>query len=1062
MALIRRIGFSRFSRWGDPLGRLAATAATHTEALDGTDELKLTCSEDLSKGERIVWIDWHGACHEHIVDQTARTHDGDGAPATSATCINSVSETWDDWVDDKRPSGDVSVALAAALENTRWQVGTCDQRGSASRTLYHESAREAIADIMETWGGELETTIENDGTRVTSRSVGIRALRGNQSSPKRFTWTKDLLSVKRTVSTDNPKTRVYCYGKGVETESGYGRRLTIADVNGGLDYVEDATATAVWGHPDGKGGTLPAVTSYVNEDCEDAAQLKGEGLAYLEQVKEPKVTYTASVLDLYAFGRSWEGVGVGDSVAIIDKGFSDEGVRLRGRVTQLERDLLTGDATVTFGNLTDAMADMWQGVSSALRTSRARAALYDAVASTSPSWLRELQSALNAEFSSVGTYRVESFELGEIYSNVPLDQATGLPVKSTSGMWAVNINGMGIRLAHGLTSSGEWDWKTFVTGEGAVADLINVGVLKADLIKAGILQDKAGKNYINMETGDSRLSSSTTVVGTSPDGTAYQTTLGDVSQNLAGAMRDIDTITGTDLPLSEVRAVALRAAMQVDTEMVSRMDEYNRIKASDSYKALGQTDRTAFEGAYSAMADAAQEVLDLNTSISKETGAEHVDQMRSALSRAQDTYRDAISDYEKALAPMRLRDYSTTTQMNSAIKKSATELKSTFDKTIESYSTTEQMNSAISQSADGIKSDVSKTYETKASAHARYATCYTAATTQAKVATCSGFELYAGAVVSVYFAYANTVLSPTLNVNGTGAKGINVNGSSTSAAIKWKAYSTITFVYDGGGWRMADAGARSEIRQLADSISLSVTGSLGGTASIKLSADGDTDSETIDLSKVRAAFRDDHSAITISAGTITFNSNTFVVNSTYFKVSSSGVITATSGTIGGFTITSYSIYNDLMSLSSSGLSLDYTVSGSKKDCGNIGTNGWHGDSSKFGLNFDLEYDAWYMTWAYRESPSDSTYTVKWTYASGAFSNFTKNTLNAGCDIDMHGYMLKNAWIDTSTGGANGGISGTLYTGIVKSITDQGNGSIRWTYGSIRMVFKNGILTEAAW
>lgn len=105
--------------------------------------------------------------------------------------------------------------------------------------------------------------------------------------------------------------------------------------------MEDAEATTVWGHPDGEGGILPAVASYVNEQCEDAAQLLQETKDYLEQVKEPKVTYTASVIDLYAFGRSWEGVGVGDDVAIIDKGFSAEGVRLHGRVSQIERDLLT-------------------------------------------------------------------------------------------------------------------------------------------------------------------------------------------------------------------------------------------------------------------------------------------------------------------------------------------------------------------------------------------------------------------------------------------------------------------------------------------------------------------------------------------------------------------------------------------------------------------------------------------------------------------------------------------------------------------------------------------------
>ena len=286
------------------------------------------------------------------------------------------------------------------------------------------------------------------------------------------------------------------------------RPRAAATVAGGKDYVEDAEATAIWGHPDGEGGILPAVASYVNEQCEDAAQLLQETQDYLEQVKEPKVTYTASVIDLYAFGRSWEGVGVGDDVAIIDKGFSDEGVRLHGRVSQIERDLLTGDATVTFGTLADAMADMWQSVSNALKSNSQQNALYDAAAGTSVSWLQQLQQALNAQFNAVGTYKVETFEIGTIYSNVPIDNVTGLPLRTTSGMWAVNLNGMGLRLASGLASDGKWDWKTFLTGGMVTADLINAGTMRAERVRAGLLTDEVGKNYWDLTTGEFSLSAS--------------------------------------------------------------------------------------------------------------------------------------------------------------------------------------------------------------------------------------------------------------------------------------------------------------------------------------------------------------------------------------------------------------------------------------------------------------------------------------------------------------------------------------------------------------------------
>lgn len=502
MALIRRIGFTRFSRFGVNLGRLHVTGATHSEALDGTDEIKVTCSDDVNKGDYIVWADAQGVSHEHIVDDVKRTHGEDGTLETTFTGVNSIAELWDDWTDDKRPTGQVATALSSVLSGTRWTVGTCDLTASASAVLYHQSVRESVAEILEKWGGELETHVITDGYKVTTRKVGVRKTRGNQSSPKRFTWTKDIKSITRTVSSENPKTRVYGYGKGVETDSGaYGRRLTFEKINGNKAYVEDTAATKIWGHP-GTGSTiLPACTSYVNEQCEDAAQLLAETKAYLAEVSQPKVSYTASVVDLYAFGRSWEGVGIGDKVAIIDKGFSEAGVRLTGRVSKIERDLLTGDASVTFGNLTDSMADMWQSVSQTLKANSRAAATYDAVAGTSVSWLIQLQDALNDQFNAVGTYKVETFELGTIYSNVPLDPETGLPLRTTSSMWAVNISGRGIRLASSITSSGQWNWKTFITGASVTADCINAGTMRADRIRAGLLTDNNGRNTWDLTNG---------------------------------------------------------------------------------------------------------------------------------------------------------------------------------------------------------------------------------------------------------------------------------------------------------------------------------------------------------------------------------------------------------------------------------------------------------------------------------------------------------------------------------------------------------------------------------
>lgn len=81
-----------------------------------------------------------------------------------------------------------------------------------------------------------------------------------------------------------------------------------------------------------------------------------------------------------------------------------------------------------------------------------------------------------------------------------------------------------------------------------------------------------------------------------------------------------------------------------------------------------------------------------------------------------------------------------------------------------------------------------------------YGTCSTAAGTAAKVATVSGFSLYAGATVSIKFTYANTAGSPTLNVSGTGAKQILTNGS--NSAYWAGGNSSVMFCYDGSAWQV--------------------------------------------------------------------------------------------------------------------------------------------------------------------------------------------------------------------------------------------------------------------
>ena len=124
--------------------------------------------------------------------------------------------------------------------------------------------------------------------------------------------------------------------------------------------------------------------------------------------------------------------------------------------------------------------------------------------------------------------------------------------------------------------------------------------------------------------------------------------------------------------------------------------------------------------------------------------------------------------------------------------------------------------------------------------------------------------------------------------------------------------------------------------------------------------------------------------------------------------------------------------------------------------GKIGTNQLQSDNSKKGLNFDLEYQGSYMTWAAKQSSTSDTYTMKWTYVQNGkgWSNYTENTLHAGCDIDMHYWTLKNVNFE------GGGINGTL--NMVQPLSVNSDRTLSQCSNGCSFQFKNGILVSGKW
>ncbi|MCM3395960.1 phage tail spike protein [Cytobacillus oceanisediminis] len=292
---------------------------------------------------------------------------------TRAYAEHAFFEMNDDIIEDLRTvNGTADSAMTDALSKSRFKKGTVADLGLRTTNFYYESAVSSIQKIIQTWGGELKKRILFDGSRITGRFVDLPARRGADTG-KRFEFTKDLVSVKRTVDASNIKTALYGRGKGEQTETGgYTRRLTFADVvwNGsGLDpvdkplgqqWVGDPVALEQFGRIDpDTGKKVHRFGVFEDGEETDPEVLLDKTWNALQGTNTPRITYEMNVLDLEQItGLSHEKVRLGDTVLVIDKEFTPE-LRVEARVIEIKRDLVNPENTeIILGNFLPLFTDL--------------------------------------------------------------------------------------------------------------------------------------------------------------------------------------------------------------------------------------------------------------------------------------------------------------------------------------------------------------------------------------------------------------------------------------------------------------------------------------------------------------------------------------------------------------------------------------------------------------------------------------------------------------------------------------------------------------------------------
>ena len=480
---------------GTALGDLDPTQLIALVAIgevNGENALSVTTTQELTKGDRLLWRDGRGYWHEYVVNGGESPHDMPDGPVHTYYCPWSVQYDLEGTYVTGMPGtggtpATATQALTAALEGTaRWTVGTVGVTSTGSASFWRMSGWEAMQKLVEVWGGEVSTTITVSTTGVVGRAVNLLLHVGDSSPSRRFDYGHDMRGITRTLEDQLWTARVMPLGAGEETESGgYGRKITIDSVNGGVPYLENANAVPLTRVPDGNGGWEVPVQVVENSDCETPADLKAWAQAHLEDWTTPKVSYQADVVQLARAGMDALGVSLGDEVVAVDKTFGATPLRIQGRALRIEEDLIDPTATVlTVSNLRGSLASTLSSLA------RATSDVYRMVEGMSANqssveWVSNLIARINDEANATGGYTY----ITEGQGTRTYDVAVSDPLVGSEASMVVEIKGGNIRIANTKDSQGNWEWKTLIqsgyvnseviramgSGSGGIAEVTSTG-----------------------------------------------------------------------------------------------------------------------------------------------------------------------------------------------------------------------------------------------------------------------------------------------------------------------------------------------------------------------------------------------------------------------------------------------------------------------------------------------------------------------------------------------------------------------------------------------------------
>ena len=386
-------------------------SATLEEQINTAGSLKFVVAKKLSAGCQYVLIQRPGAATYMCFKILTETQEDNQVSYTA------VESAYDElgaysYIKDMRPQNRTAKEmLQQILSATRFSVGYVADTGTQSTNFYYTTVLASLQSVVNLFNLEVTFDVVFDpiDNQVKRRLVNLYTQMGSRTG-RRYEYGNKLLSVTREQSSDELVTALVGRGSSVQVSegtdgspAGYSRKITFADVvwkksagnpldkPAGQEYLEDPSATAVYGFSDGK----PRIGFVEFDKINDKNLLIKATYDKLQELKRPKVSFKASVTDV-------GNLSLGDTVAIIRH---DLKIEYSTRVYKVTHDLLNRQ------NNTVELGDDFQAASITSTIS----AVQDTVQSAKDYSQSALQSANGKNTNHFGTSQPQFAVEGDLW-----------------------------------------------------------------------------------------------------------------------------------------------------------------------------------------------------------------------------------------------------------------------------------------------------------------------------------------------------------------------------------------------------------------------------------------------------------------------------------------------------------------------------------------------------------------------------------------------------------------------------------------------------------------------